>query len=256
MSTELVPYVDPFRSDEALAHLEHAARVFADSGMVPKHFQGKIADCMIALDIAARTQQNPLAVFQSIYFVGGKPGWSAAYLIAQARMRGLRIGWKVEKAGKEVEIERQKWHPTKKGERIKVTAKVPVMRVTAYADIDGERQEVTADTDMAVAEGWTDNEKYSSLCELMLRYRSATMLVRLYMPEILLGLPAVEELETLQVVEEPSPVERVRAQLAEQAPDFTTPAEDDADEPEKVPAEPVETGGDDAAEQVDMGGMP
>lgn len=47
----------------------------------------------------------------------------------------------------------------------------------------------------ARAEGWIKNFKYSSLPELMLRYRVATLLIRTHMPEVLNGMQMVEELE-------------------------------------------------------------
>jgi len=51
----------------------------------------------------------------------------------------------------------------------------------------------------ARAEGWTKNPKYSSLPELMLRYRAAILLIRTHMPEVLNGLHTVEELDDIRV---------------------------------------------------------
>jgi len=49
--------------------------------------------------------------------------------------------------------------------------------------------------EMAKKEGWTKNAKYQSIPEQMLRYRSAAFLIRLYCPEVMIGVPAQVELE-------------------------------------------------------------
>ena len=45
----------------------------------------------------------------------------------------------------------------------------------------------------AKADGWTRNPKYRSMPEQMLRWRAATRLIGLYMPEVLFGLGVKEE---------------------------------------------------------------
>ena len=58
--------------------------------------------------------------------------------------------------------------------------------------ISGEKVEVNASIAMAKAEGWTSNPKYKSMPVQMLSYRAALMLIRRYVPECLLGVPAVD----------------------------------------------------------------
>ena len=48
---------------------------------------------------------------------------------------------------------------------------------------------------MAKKEGWTKNAKYQSIPEQMLRYRSAAFLIRLYCPEVMIGVPTAIEIE-------------------------------------------------------------
>jgi hypothetical protein len=67
--------------------------------------------------------------------------------------------------------------------------------------------EATATMEMAEADGWTKNPKYRSMPEHMLRWRAAAMLVRLYVPEVLLGFYTTEEVETFTTA---TPVESVR----------------------------------------------
>jgi hypothetical protein len=56
---------------------------------------------------------------------------------------------------------------------------------------------ITATVSMkeAAADGWTRNPKYKSIPEQMLRWRAATRLINLYMPEVLFGLGVREEAE-------------------------------------------------------------
>ncbi len=165
----------------APAHFEHSQRVakmFAASELVPPHLRGKMADCLIAYAIAKRTREEPLVVLQNIYFVSGRAGWSATYMIAKANRSGVfarRINWRVEGEGKN-------------------------LRVTAFATLadSGEPVEATASMAMAEAEGWTKNPKYRTMPDQMLRYRSATMLIRLFAPEVMMGLPVAEEIDVVQ----------------------------------------------------------
>jgi len=161
------------------ARFEHSyrvARMFAGSQLVPKHLQGKVEDLMIALNIADRLGEDPLTVMQSIYIVSGRAGWSSSYMIARINQSGLikgSITWDVTGAGKD----------------LTVTAK-------AYLSSTGELVHATCSMQMAIAEGWTSNKKYASMPELMLRYRSAAMLQRLYFPQVMLGMRTIEEVET------------------------------------------------------------
>jgi hypothetical protein len=82
------------------------------------------------------------------------------------------------------------WRSSGAGEKLAVTAH-------ATLAVTGDAIEVTCDMAMAMAEGWTRNAKYKSMPEHMLRWRSAAMLIRLYAPEVMLGMPVIEELETL-----------------------------------------------------------
>ena len=68
--------------------------------------------------------------------------------------------------------------------------------VTAQAvDNFGELMEATVTSEMAIAEKWTTNPKYRSMAEHMLRWRAAAFLIRLYMPEVMMGMQSIEEIE-------------------------------------------------------------
>lgn len=165
-----------FSDTGRFALAQRAATVFANSQLVPPHLRGKVADCVIALNIAERLGEDPLTIMQSIYVVSGKAGWSSSYMIARINQSGSIKG-------------RITWDVVGKGKDLEVTAKATL------ADT-GEVVTATASMQMAMAEGWTSNKKYSSMPDLMLRYRSASMLQRLYFPEVMLGMRTAEELET------------------------------------------------------------
>jgi hypothetical protein len=171
------PTADVFSDPEAFEHAQRVAKVFASSNLVPQHLKGQVADCLIAYQIARRLNEEPLTVFQNIYIVSGRPGWKTEYVIARANRSGVFKG-------------RITWKASGKGGTLAVTAHAILAET-------GEVIDVTCDMDMARAEGWTKNAKYTSMPEHMLRWRSAAMLIRLYAPEVMLGMPIVEELETL-----------------------------------------------------------
>jgi hypothetical protein len=171
---------DLFFNEDKFKMLGRAAKMFALSPLVPQHLKGNsldegIANCAILLALAIETGENPLILMQSAYFVSGKPGWNATYIIAKGNASGRfrdPLDWDVSGSGN-------------------------ALSVRCHATLARTGKEVSATVDMAMAEaeGWTKNSKYRSMPEQMLRYRSATFLMRLYAPEILLGMRTTDELE-------------------------------------------------------------
>jgi len=168
-------YEDPARFE----HYQRVANLFAKAELVPQHLRGKVADCFIGVCIAREMGVSPVMVLQNIYFVGGRAGWATQFMIARANTSGKFKGplrWKTEGVGEK-------------------------LSVTCYADlakVEGEsRVDVAVNMTMAKAEGWTKNSKYVSIPEQMLRWRSATWLIRLYAPEVMMGIPTQEELEDI-----------------------------------------------------------
>lgn len=161
--------------------MQREAKLFATSPLVPAHLrQGTpeqaLANCYIALHMAKAMGENPLLVMQNIYIVSGKAGWASQYVIARANASGVfkgRINWRIDRSDPQN------------------------LSVTAFATLadTGEVVEATADMRMAKAEGWTNNKKYQSMPEVMLRYRSAAFLVRWYCPDVMMGYQTVEEVE-------------------------------------------------------------
>lgn len=159
----------------AFEHTWRVAKAFSMSQMVPPHFQQKPENCMVALMMAQQLEVNPLLALQNLTVISGRPGFNAQFAIALANRRGPFAGPIT-------------WTSKGQGDGLQVTAQA-VIKAT------GESVSVMVSMEMAKAEGWTKNTKYRSIPEQMLRYRSATWLIRLYCPEVLLGFGTSDELE-------------------------------------------------------------
>jgi hypothetical protein len=158
---------------------QRAAKLFADSQLIPAALRGKPSDCFIGLHMAERMNEDPLTVLQNIVIIKGNAGWKAQYMIARANASGIFTG-------------RIKWRVTGSGDSLSVVA------YATMADTGEEVQSPAVDMKMAKAEGWTVNVKYQSMPEVMLRYRSAAFLVRFNCPEVMLGMQTGEELEDMR----------------------------------------------------------
>lgn len=165
------------------------AQYLAQSSLLPKHFAGQPANVLIALEYARQLSSetrnlSPISVMQNLYVVHGNCGLSSKFMIALANSSG--------------KLDHQIRYRKTKNEAGKVIA------IEAYSSIDGEEISYTVDMDMARSEGWDKNPKYKSMPELMLSYRAASFLIRIYIPEVVMGLQTdddVRDMEPIKVVE-------------------------------------------------------
>jgi hypothetical protein len=197
---------------------QRVAKMFAESQLVPQALRGKVADCLIALDMAERMGEDPIMVMQNIFFVHGRAGWAAQYMIARANRSGHFAG-------------PLRWRTTGAGTDLAVTCFADLADIapgSGPGQADDRRVEITVSMAMARADGWTQNEKYKSIPEQMLRWRSATWLIRLYSPEVMMGLPALDELEDKMVDVTPA---RPRPRLEEYAAPVAEATGEDATKP-------------------------
>jgi hypothetical protein len=136
---------------------------------------------------AEQLGEHPMLLFQEISVINGRPNTSARFAISRANKSGLLQGPIT-------------WKSKGQGEALEVTASA-VLRET------GEVLTATVTMREAVADGWTRNPKYKSIPEQMLRWRAATRLINLYMPEVLFGLGVREEAEVRPVTVREHPAE-------------------------------------------------
>lgn len=162
---------------------QRIAKMFAQSNLVPDTFKNDIGGCLIALEMAQRMRANVLQVMQSLYIVHGKPSFSSAFLIACFNQTKRFTPIKYEFEGKEG------------------TDAWGCRAVTTDKATGEEIKSVKVTIGMAKAEGWwskkdrqgRETSKWQTMPELMLRYRSATFLIRTTAPEIALGFQTTEE---------------------------------------------------------------
>jgi hypothetical protein len=186
-----------FNSQGSWELANRIGKAFAASTLVPQAYQGNVANCIVALEMANRMGASPLMVMQNLYIVHGNPGWSAKFLVACfnqcGRFSALRYEWNADRtACRAWAIEKAT------GERI-----------------DGPQVSVQ----MAKEEGWStkSGSKWKTMPELMLMYRAAAFLIRTYAPEISMGLQSSEELEDMgapPVAKPTRPADVVRAAIA------------------------------------------
>lgn len=176
------PKADPLAFLTDSGHFEHVWRVataFSKSRLVPTHFQNKPEDTFVAIQMALQLDVNPLLCLQNTQVINGRPSFSSPFMIGLANTRGPFRGPLT-------------WHTTGEGDDLSVTC-------MACLKLTGEVVKVTVSMAMAKAEGWTKNAKYRSIPEQMLRYRSATWLIRLYCPEVTCGMQSDDEVRDVKV---------------------------------------------------------
>lgn len=209
-----------------IAPMWKAAEGLSRSSLMPKAFRGEPANCFLALEIASRLGLGAFEVAQNMYVVHGEPGWKATYLIGLANARG----------------------PFKGSLQFTVTGEGAAMVAECWAihRETGERVSTSISMQQAKKAGWTSNKKYDEIPAQMLSYRAATFLVRLYCPEVTLGMKTTEELEDIAAVpaHRDIDVDPVVDDLNEAVAVKNPPQEVGVDIPGKVVLEPVnkETG--------------
>lgn len=213
---------------QSFALAQRIASMLANSTLVPKHYQGNMGNCVIALNMANRIGADPLMVMQNLYVVHGNPSWSAQFLIACFNKCGRFSSLRYEFGGKEGE---DSWS----------------CRAWAVEKESGERLDGTVvSIAMAKKEGWyaKTGSKWQTMPQQMLMYRAASWFVRAYAPEIAMGLHTSDEIRDTYDME---PAEdgaftvsdlRVQAQPGSMPPPATEPATHTcANDPDmKVPA--------------------
>jgi len=181
---------------KSFEHTWRVATAFASSKMIPKQFQNKPEDCMVALMMAQQLEVNPILALQNLQVIHGNVGFNSSFAIALANDRG---NFK----------EPITWTSEGQGDNLAVTAHT-ILKT-------GKEISITVGMDTARKEGWTSNPKYKTMPEQMLRYRSATWLIRLHCPEVLLGMQASEEIQDVQPTVQVggSPVDKINQKVKE-----------------------------------------
>jgi hypothetical protein len=169
---------------------QRMAKSLASSTLVPKIYQGQdgLANCLIALELSSRMKISPMVVMQNMVPIYGRPSWSSQFLIgtvnACGRFSPLRYIFDNED------------EPTSCYCEAKDLASSEVLR--------GEKITIA----MAKAQGWwsrkdskgAETSKWPTMTGQMLRFRAASWWVRVFCPEISLGLGTQEEVIDVEAV--------------------------------------------------------
>ena len=174
-STDVIP---GFGSLQSFELAQRAAKLLSQSSLVPKEYQNNLPNCVIALNMASRMGADPLMVMQNLYIVHGKPGWSSQFLISTFNTSGKFSALRYEWVGEEGKDD---WG----------------CRAWAIEKATGEKLVgSTVTIGLAKQEGWYDKNgsKWKTMPQQMLMYRAASWFIRVYAPELAMGMHTVEEL--------------------------------------------------------------
>lgn len=186
-----------FAGTDAFAQAQRQAVCLASGSMIPEPYQAwiqqkdgswkenpnAVGNCMIALEMANRLGETVLAIMQNMDVVKGRPGFRGKFVAALVNKSPLFSRMKYRFSGEPGSND---------------------YGCQAYAtEVEtGEVLEGTKITwKMVVAEGWSKNDKWTNMREQMFMYRAASFWVNAFAPELLLGVPSLDELEDIGAAE-------------------------------------------------------
>lgn len=157
------------------------AEEISKSDIIPKEFQNKPANCLIAVQLANRLKADPFMVMQNTDVIYGKPALRSTFIIACINGSGKLLG------NLKFELNEQETKCRAWGIEKETGAKLYSPTITL---------------EMAEKEGWLakNGSKWKTMPGVMLRYRAASFFGRLQCPEILNGIYSTEEIEEMSIV--------------------------------------------------------
>lgn len=190
--TALVVHGESTRSIAAFASqgnfdaAQRMAKALSQSSIVPKDYQGNIANCLVAMEIAGRTGAGIMMVMQNLYVIQGRPSWSAIFLIGSVNSCGRFSPLRYEIQGGD--------DPSAMSYRVRANA----TELATGDHLTGE----WITWAMVNGEGWLSKSgsKWKTMPGQMFRYRAASFWVRTYAPEISLGMVTADEAEDIPPV--------------------------------------------------------
>lgn len=206
--------------------MQRVAKGFASSTLVPKDYQGNVANTMIALSMAQRIGADPMMVMQNLNIIYGRPAWSSKFLIATFNACGRFTAMRFRFKGTEGQDD---WS------------------CQAYATEKATGEEVNGSwvsIGMAKSEGWytKNGSKWKTMPQQMLMYRAASFMVNIVSPELSMGLQTAEEAADIidvtpesyriETLRDPAPQPTARAIEHQETTDPHPTAEDEAETPE------------------------
>jgi hypothetical protein len=160
--------------------IQRAASMLAKSDFVPAQFQGKIGNCMIALDLADRMRMHPLMLMQTMYVVHGRPGFEGKFASAL-----------INNSGRYMDPLEYEWQSAQNK---------PDWGCRAWAIRRSTEKKITGPWvtwAMVQAEGWNKKpgSKWLTMPEIMFMYRAASFFAKTNDSDLMMGMQTLEELE-------------------------------------------------------------
>lgn len=162
------------------------------SDIIPKEYQNKPQNIMVALELSQNMNLTPFLVMQNLSVINGKTSWSGSF-----------CKFLIERTGKYTDLELNYIGTKGKDD---YGCYLSAIRVSDNKKIKGP--EVT----MAIAreEGWiARNKKWMTLQDNMLAYRCQSFFARIYCPEALNGIYTDDETFEINSSNEPKEVKDV-----------------------------------------------
>lgn len=202
---------------KSFEHIQRVAKALASSTIVPKEFQGNVANCIVALEMSRRMNIEPFMVMQNLHIIHGRPSWKSEFIISALRSHPDFVKIRFEQ-------------DEQKGGRCRVVANTS----------DGHILHGTwVSIEMAKTEGWFDKSgsKWKTMPDQMLLYRAASFFSRVHCPEILNGMRPADEVVDIESYKiESSEVQAINDEITTSSLKFTTEDITDSmgDEPIKL----------------------
>lgn len=156
------------------------ATALSHSELIPQQFKGKIADVMIAMELAEQMKMSLFTVTQNLDIIKGKTGWKSTFIIATINN------------SKRFKSELMFEFNDKQGDEF-------ACRAFAINKDDLKVNGTWISIQMAKDEGWTKSKKdtkskWVTMPEQMMQYRAAAFFGRLHVPDLLMGLQSTDEI--------------------------------------------------------------
>lgn len=175
--------INVFGDSDSFNDAQRMANALATADFTPPTFRGKMANCLLALEMSSRMGASVVAVMQNMYIVKNKPAWSATYIIAAINTSGrfkTTLMYEMEKDN---------------------SGTITGCYAYAYDRQDNKLEGPKVTMTMVKGEGWISNTKWIHMPDVMFRYRAASFFGKMYTPDILMGMQTVEELEDVYDVQ-------------------------------------------------------
>ena len=202
--------------------MQRQAKMLSASTLVPKDFQGNMANCAIGLNLAKRLGADGFMVIQTLDVIHGRPSFRGKFLIAMVNASGRFSPLKFRFDGEKDDY-----------------------GCTAYAtDKDtGETIEgPKVDWNMVKGEGWLGKpgSKWKTMPDLMFRYRAGAYFANIYAPDITLGMMTAEEAEDIAPSIRPASGRVVTGDAPKLVNPYAEPEPESQPDPELPPAQDAE----------------